>query len=65
MPRSGHGPRPGSSASEGGGGDVSLEADLHRVLVHSRRVEDEMRHYGQVGEKGECIGWLGQSVQVS
>ncbi|PSC76586.1 flagellar basal body [Micractinium conductrix] len=51
VPRSGHGPRPGSSASEGGGGDVSLEADLHRVLVHSRRVEDEMRHYGQEAEE--------------
>ena len=36
----------GSEDSEEGGGG-SLEADLHRLLAHSRKAADEMKHYGQ------------------
>ncbi|KAL4434248.1 hypothetical protein ABPG75_000689 [Micractinium tetrahymenae] len=46
------GGRPGTSSSgEEGGGDLCLEADLHRLLAQNRRAADEMRQYGQEAEE--------------
>jgi hypothetical protein len=49
----GEGPADSGPAEEQDEGQLHLEADLHRLLVHSRKVEDEMKHYGQVrGRRG-------------
>lgn len=70
----GEGPAAGGGGEEEEDGDVCLEADLHRLLAHSRKVEDEMKHYGQVwwtrapGNGGcmrpqPCAWWTGVSLQ--
>jgi len=61
--------RCGTANKDGGGGGgpeewdpLCLEADLHRLLAHSRKVADEMRQYGQVRKGLMGSGWVGRWV---